>query len=211
MPGLLRFCLAAALLSPNLPITNNLAIPSQPSLHPCGNLGLLSTDQLGQLTALSSGPDTDVDKAFAAEVMLNEFLHPSEAAVDSPEGEKMVSDLTTMLAAIKVPYPAQPLTTTQIQALIDAILHHKNVKTQKQSIEAVLAGINRPASVMTTNVGVMQMEAEIDTKLTGLGITPPAAGAMTFEQLGKLEGAFSASDTTDADKKSAAMLALGLN
>lgn len=64
---------------------------------------------------------------------------------------------------------------------------------------------------METNTGVAQMEADMDAKLTGLGITPPAAGTMTFDQLGTLEGIFSSADTSDADKKSAAMHALGLN
>ncbi len=182
------------------------------SLHvPTGNLGLLSTIQLVQLTALLSLPNKDVDKAFAAEVMLDEFLHPSEAAADSPEGLKLAGDLKAMLAKIDVAYPAQPLTTTQMQALINSIISHKNVPTQKQSIEAVLAEINRPASVMTTNAGVMQMEADIDAKLSGVGITPPAVGTMTFEQLGKLEGVFSDATVSDADKKSGAMKALGLN
>ncbi len=178
---------------------------------PTGNLGLLSTLQLVQLTAVLSGPDVDVDKAFAAEVMLDEFYHPVETAIDSPEGIAMIADLKAKFAVIDVAYPTQPLNTTQIQALSNAITNHKNVTTQKRSIEAVLAEINRPASVMETNTGVAQMEADMDAKLTGLGITPPAAGTMTFDQLGTLEGIFSSADTSDADKKSAAMHALGLN
>ncbi len=118
---------------------------------PTGNMGLLSTLQLVQLTAVLSGPDVDVDKAFAAEVMLDEFYHPVETAIDSPEGIAMIADLKAKFAVIDVAYPTQPLNTTQILALSNAITNHKNVTTQKRSIEAVLAEINRPASVMESN------------------------------------------------------------
>lgn len=116
-----------------------------------------------------------------------------------------------MLAAINVAYPAQVLTATQIQALINAIDAHTSGPAQKQTIKAVLARSNHPADVTLTNEAVMQLEAGIDARLTGVEITPPAAGMITFEQRCKLDSLLSDAGITDADKTSSAMLVLGIN
>lgn len=173
-------------------------------------LGMLSTDQLGQLTSMLDGKEPDADKAVAAEVMIDGFLHPSMIAMDSPEGLQMISDLTTKMLSVNVPYPTQALTSTQVQSLLNVFANHKKTANQKLALEAAMAQYNRPVSIVTDQ-GALQMEADMSTKLVGLGITPPAAGTMTFEQLGKLESIFATSNMSDEDKKAGAMVALGMH
>ena len=54
---------------------------------------------------------------------------------------------------------------------------------------------------------VMMMEADMDAKVTAAGLTAPAAGTMTYDQLGQLEAIFANGGSAD-DQKAAAMKVL---
>ena len=158
-------------------------------------IGKLSINQLAQLTSTLTGKENDGVKAASADFMIQEFLHPMEMTTDSAEGKALQAKLTADLEKIGVAYPAQKLTTTEMQALVNAInnsttIRHGRDAKLKQSIEAVLAMMSRPASVTTTNEGVVQLEEQMNAKLTEVGLTAPPKGSLTFDQLGKLEGIF---------------------
>lgn len=173
-------------------------------------IGKLSITQLGQLTSTLSGKENDEIKAASATFMISEFLHPMTVSLDSPDGMKVVETLKQKLLEIGIDYPTETLTATQVNALIAAIDSRKRPEMKKQAIEAVMAMMMRPVSPPADNAGVMQMEAEVYAKLTAFGLTPPPKGTLTFEQLGKLEGIISTSDT-EAQMKAAAIKVLSPN
>ena len=174
-------------------------------------IGKLTTTQLAQLTSTLTGSETDGVKSMSATFMISEFLHPMKQSLDSPEGKQLKEALTTKLKEIGVNYPLDKLSATQIQALNAAVASRKVDANKKQSVEAFLAKEMRPdsATVIAANDGAMQMEAEVTARLVGFGLTPPPKGTLTFEQLGKLEGIISTSDTEAQMKTDAAKVLAG--
>lgn len=170
-------------------------------------IGKLSTTQLGQLTSTLTGKENDDIKAASATFMISEFLHPMTATLDSPDGMKVVETLKQKLLEIGIDYPTETLTSTQVSALVAAIDSRKRPENKKQAVQAVMAMMMRGDVAPADDSGIMQMEADIYAKLTGLGLTPPPKGTLTFEQLGKLEGIISTSDT-EAQMKAAAAVVL---
>lgn len=173
-------------------------------------IGKLSIKQLGQLTSTLDGKENDDTKAASATYMINAFLHPMQVSLDSPDGKKVVETLKQKLLEIGINYPTEVLTPTQVNALIAAIDSRMRPENKKQSVEAVMAMMMRTDTVLAENAGAKQMEEEVHAKLTSLGLTPPPKGTLTFEQLGKLEGILSATDT-DAEKKANAQKVLSPN
>ena len=175
-------------------------------------VGKLSTTQLAQLTSTLTGKENDETKAMSAQFMITEFLHPTTDSLDTPEGKQLKETLTAKLKGIGIDFPLDKLSATQIQGLNAAVMSRKLDVNKKQSVEAFLAMAMRPSSEITiaTNDGAMQMEADIDAKLTSLGLTPPPKGSLTFEQMGKLEGILD-TNGTDAEMKTSAAKVLNLN
>lgn len=172
-------------------------------------IGKLTTTQLAQLTSTLTGSETDGVKSMSATFMISEFLHPMKQSLDSPEGKQLKEALTTKLKEIGVNYPLDKLSATQIQALNAAVLSRKVDANKKQAVEAFLAKEMRPMEAPASTDATMQMEAEVTARLVGFGLTPPPKGTLTFEQLGKLEGIISTSDTEAQMKTDAAKVLAG--
>lgn len=167
-------------------------------------IGKLSITQLSQLTSALNGKANDDVKAASATYMINEFLHPMTVSLDSPDGRKVVETLKQKLLEIGIDYPTAVLTPTQVNALVAAINSRMRPEAKKQAVEAVMAMMMRTNAAAVDNAGVMQLQEEVYAKLTALGLMPPPKGTLTFEQLGKLEGIISTSDTEAQMKRNAA-------
>lgn len=167
-------------------------------------IGKLSISQLGQLTSALDGKENESVKAASATYMINAFLHPMTASLDSPDGKKVVETLKQKLLEIGIDYPTEVLTPTQVNALVAAINSRMRPEGKKQAVQAVMAMMMRTEVTAADNAGAMQMQEEIYAKLTALGLKPPPKGTLTFEQLGKLEGIISTSDTEAQMKADAA-------
>lgn len=181
---------------------------------PSDRVGMLTMMQMNELTSILNGSDKDEDKAMNAKFLLDQATSSSAVDMDSPEYMQMVTNLKVKFEAIGVAYPTQKLTAKQVQALMNVFENISNGSNQedrqKRAIASALASISRPESVTMTNEGVMQMENEISAKISALGLTAPAPGTMTFDQLGALEGIF-AQGGTDAFVKQAVLAKLNGN
>jgi len=173
-------------------------------------VGLLTMDQLGIVTGILNGDASEQRKAVFAGFVIDQMLHPVTIAMDSAEGLVMTKNLQDSFMRADMPYPKQKLDATQVTALQNVFVNYKKTSTQKDAIEAILATMDRPASEVATNPGLVQLSEQFNTKLTGLGITPPPFGSLTFEQVSKLDGVLNGKDS-DSDKKAAAMQVIAPN
>jgi len=175
-------------------------------------LGDLTLDQIAQISAILDDGDTNQAKAQAARLVIDTALHPMPVSMTSPEGLALMKTLKADLDRIGATYPGlDKLTANQVQQVIDTISHHKkDDERARQAAEAQFADFDRPASVITTNSGLVQLEKQMDAKLVGLGLTPPAQGALTFGQVSQLTAIFDQAGP-DADQKAAAMKVLGIS
>ena len=147
----------------------------------------------------------------AAKLYLEKALMPTMVAIDSPEGKMMVSTLKDKFQVLGEPYPAGPMTTMQVQTLLNVFVNYpldKNKEIdQKMAIKAAMASFGMPATEVNNAEGAVQIEEQVYAKLTSLGLETPPAGTLSFDNLSKIKGIFDG-DGTDESKKAAAMLVL---
>ncbi len=176
------------------------------------DLGKLTMVEIDQLTGILDSQESAASKNEQATHLIDASVHPSRVAMNSAEGIAMMTELKADMKRVKLTYAGlDKLNADQVQHLLDVFHRHKKDNTlekPKQAAEAIFASFDTPGSVVLTNPGVIQLEKEIDSKLTDLGLTAPALGSLSFDQVGKLTAIFDQGGAV-ADQKTAAMQVLG--
>ncbi len=204
--GTASFAAATSYSAFDQSVKSDLATLKVPSI----GLGQLTVTEVAQLSDVLNGSRKAPFKTAWSEFVIGEALAPATVDLNSADGQKMVSDLKAKLAALNLTYPTKPLTGPQVQALLGVLGNApSSSKHEAKVIGFVLTAINHPAKAAATPSPIIGMEADLDAKVTALGLNAPKAGTMIYDQVGQLEAIFAGSGQA-ADQKAAVMKVLNL-
>lgn len=177
------------------------------------NLDLLTMAQISKLAAILDNGDTDQAETQAAKNVIEMAVNPSADATKTPEGMVQLEMLKANLDRVGVKYTGlEGLTADQVLQLSQVFDANKNDDpAAKQAAKAIIIAIGTPTNAPSDNAGVVQLGMQVSTKLSALGITPPAQGLLTLAQVGSLTAIFDQQGSTDAEQKTSAMAVLAVN
>lgn len=175
---------------------------------PEAGLDKLSVAQLGMLSEIIDGKESDSDKQSAAEAVIRDALKPDAMRMTNAGAKQMEAELKVDLegAGLKMP-GAHTLSFAQVQELL-AIFETPDANDANEAA-ALLAKIEHPVPATMGNAGAKQLEAELKGNLSSLGLSLPAGDKLTFKQVSELTTVFDQGGTSE-DMKAAAMKVLGM-
>lgn len=173
-------------------------------------LGMLTVDQLGQLTGILDSDSTDVRKAMNANNLIDQAIMPTTVDMNGPEAIRLKKELKADLSLVGLDYPVDRMNIDQVNHLLAAFNRNKKQDNlAKQAAQAIYASFTNPADMTaaTSNDGLAQQQDQINVKLASLGIKP--TNSLTQEQVAQLSGIFNNGES-ETSQKAAALTLLGM-
>lgn len=175
---------------------------------PTKDLGMLTVEKLGELTAILDGTGSSSEKQAAAEKLLNDAKHPETMTLNNAGAKQLEAELKADLEGVGLKYPGNDkLSLGQVQRLLE--IFQTPDSTDGADASAVLNADEHPTVEKMGNAGAIQLEKELKGNLDSIGIVLPANEKLTFQQVIDLTAIFDKTGSGD-DVATAAKAVLGI-
>ena len=175
---------------------------------PTKDLGMLTVEKLGELTAILDGTLSGAEKQAAVVKLLNDAKHPETFTMNNAGAKQVEAQLKADLEGVGLKYPGNDkLSLDQVQRLLE--IFQTSDSTDGADASAVLKADEHPVVETMGNAGALQLEKELKGNLESVGIALPANEKLTFQQVVDLTAIFDKTSSGD-DAAAAAKAVLGI-